>query len=78
MLAPADGSPRLSVIEWFRRRQTPSAKAVKDFTRVAKDQGLPLDYDRDERLAKLLFDDDTGNLEEIAKLLGQSETDPKL
>jgi hypothetical protein len=77
MLAPADGSPRLSVIEWFRRRQTPSAKAVKDFTRVARDQGLRLDYDRDERLVKLLSDD-AGNLEEIAKLLGQSETDPKL
>lgn len=27
-----------------------SAKAVKDFMRVSRDQGLPLDYDRDERL----------------------------
>jgi hypothetical protein len=51
---------------------------VKDFTRVARDQGLPLDYDRDERLAKLLSDDDAENLEEIAKLLGQSERNPKL
>jgi hypothetical protein len=76
MLAPADGSPRLSVIEWFRRRQTPSPKAVKDFTRVARDQGLPLDYDRDERLAKLLSSDGdpAANFDEIAKLLGQSKT----
>jgi hypothetical protein len=38
---------------------------------------LDLDYDRSERLAKLLKSDD-GNLEEIAKLLGQSGSDPKL
>ena len=43
MLAPAIGSPALSVIDWFRRRRTKSAKAVADFTRVARDQGLDLD-----------------------------------
>jgi hypothetical protein len=68
------------VIKWFRRRQTPSAKAVADFTRIARDQNLPLDYERDERLAKLLSDDrdPTRNVDEIAKLLGQSERKPKL
>lgn len=68
----------MSVIDWFKRRQSPSAKAVANFTRVARDQNLPLDYDRDERLAKLLTSDadPAGSLEEIAKLLGQSGNDP--
>ena len=47
----------MSGIEWFRRRQIPSPRAVKDFAQVGKDQELPLDFDRDERLAKLLSDD---------------------
>jgi hypothetical protein len=68
----------LSVIDWFKRRRTPTAKAVTDFTRVVRDQGHDLDYDRSERLAKLLKSEDPGNLEEIAKLLGQSGNDPKL
>jgi hypothetical protein len=78
MLAPAIGSPALSVIDWFRRRRTKSATAVADFTRVARDQGLDLDYDHSERLAKLLKGEDPGNLDEIAKLLGQSGNDSKL
>jgi hypothetical protein len=61
----------------FGRRRTKSRyaddKPVDDFARVAKEQGLPLDYDDDKRLAELLSSDDdpAGNLEEIAKLLGQ-------
>jgi hypothetical protein len=71
----------MSVIDWFKRSQSPSTKAVADFTHVACDQNLPLDYDRDKRLAKLLSDngdDPSGNLEEIANLLGQSDNGPKL
>ena len=50
-------------------------KAVEGFEKVAKEQGLDLDYDRDERLNKLLNDesDPAGNMAEIAKLLGQSK-----
>jgi hypothetical protein len=64
----------LSVFDWFKRRRTQSAKIVADFTRVARDQNLALDYDRDGRLAKLLSDDGdpSENLDEIAKLLGQT------
>lgn len=78
MLVPAIGSPALSVIDWFKRRRTPSATAVADFTRVARDQRLDLDYDRSERPAKLLKSEDPGNLDEIAKLLGQYGDAPKL
>lgn len=48
---------------------------MDNFARVAKDQDLPLDYDVDKRLAELLSSDDDpeGNLDEIAKLLGQSK-----
>jgi hypothetical protein len=51
---------------------------MADFTCVARDQGLDLDYDHLERLAKLLRGEDPGNLDEIAKLLGQSGSDSKL
>jgi hypothetical protein len=63
------------VLLQFGRRRTKSRyaddKAVDDFARVAKDQGLPLDYDNDKRLAYLLSSDEdpAGNLKEIAKLL---------
>jgi hypothetical protein len=48
---------------------------VKDFTRVAKDQGLPLDYERDKRLAELLSSDGDPavNFDEIADLLGRDK-----
>ena len=78
MLAAAIGSPALSVIDWFKRRRTPTAKAVAGFTRIAPSQGLDLDYDRSERIAKLLRSEDPANLEEIAQLLGQSGNNPKL
>ena len=77
MLPPSNGRPALSVIDRFKRRQTPPAKAVADFTRVARGRGLDLDYDRSERLAELLKSEDPENLEGIAKLLGQSGNDPK-
>jgi hypothetical protein len=45
----------------FGRRRTKSRyaddKPVDDFARVAKEQGLPLDYDDDKRLAELLSSD---------------------
>lgn len=59
----------------FLRRRTKSRyaddKAVDDFARVAKDQGL---YN-DKRLAELLSSDEDPvvNMDEIAKLLGQSK-----
>lgn len=60
----------------FRRRRTISRyvddKAVQDFTAVAKDQGLDLDYDRTERLAALILDDrapDQERIEQINKLV---------
>lgn len=55
-----------------------TVEAVADFARVARDQNLSLDYDSDERLAKLLESADPGNLDEIAKLLGQYGNGPKL
>lgn len=83
MTAPADGSPRLSVIGWFRRRtisRYADDKAVDGFARVAREQSAPLDYDQDKRIAELLSDDadPAVNFDEIAQLLGQSERNPKL
>jgi hypothetical protein len=40
----------VGVISWFKRRRPPTAKAVVDFTRVAKAQNLSLDYDRDDQM----------------------------
>jgi hypothetical protein len=60
----------------FRPRRTlshrTSDKAVKDFERVAKSQGLFID---DKRILDLLNNPNpTGEtIEELAKLLGQSE-----
>lgn len=62
----------------FGRRRTKSRyaddKAVDDFARVVKEQGLPLDDD-DRRLAELLSSDEDPavNMDEIAKLLGRSK-----
>jgi hypothetical protein len=56
----------------FRRRRIPSRQVVADFTRVAKDQGMDLDYDRGKRLYDLLSDNsapDQDRLDEIDKLL---------
>lgn len=65
----------------FRRKRNLSRyaddKAVQDFAKVAKQQGLDLDYDRDKRLMELLSapEEQAGeNLVEIAQLLIQ--TDP--
>lgn len=66
----------MSVIDWFRRHRQPTAKAVSDFSQVARDQGLDLDYDQANRLAEFLESDDPENFEEIAKLLGQSGNEP--
>jgi len=64
----------------FRRRSlSPYAddKAVTDFERVAKDQGLDLDYDRPNRIreiTELPAEEIGGSIDELARLLGQ--TDP--
>jgi hypothetical protein len=68
----------MTVIDWFRRRRQPTAKAVSDFSRVTCEQGLDLDYEQADRLAELLESDDSENFEEIAKLLGQSGNELKL
>lgn len=66
----------MTILNWIRRRTKSSYaddRAVDDFARVAKAQGLPLDYG-DKRLADLLSSDDdpSRNMNEIAKLLGQT------
>ena len=65
-----------TIIDWLTHRFTksryPPDRAVEQFARVAQDQGLPLDYSNDRRLAELLGSDDpAGNIDEIAKLLGR-------
>lgn len=65
----------MTILNWIRRRTKShyaDDKTVDDFARVAKSRGAPLDYERSERLTELM--EDPENLEEIAKLLGQSET----
>jgi hypothetical protein len=42
-------------------------KTLRELPRIRDRRSI---HDHDERLAKLLSDDDAGNLEEIAKLLG--------
>lgn len=73
------------IINWFKRRRAHSRyvddKAVQDFTRVAKDQGMDLNYGEDPvaRLAELIQDDsppDEQRLAEIAKLMGQTDDKP--
>jgi len=54
-----------------------SGKAATDFERVAKNQGLDLDYDRASRIreiTELPAEDIGGSIDELARLLGQ--TDP--
>jgi hypothetical protein len=64
----------------FRRRtksKYADDRAVDDFTRVCREQGLELDYERDaKRIQELVEKPDFTNddLAEIADLLGQ--TDP--
>ena len=68
----------MAMIDWIKQRFSKpryvSDKAVSDFTAMAKDQGLQFDYGTDKRLVHLLRsnDDPARNMEEIAKLLGQS------
>lgn len=73
----------MTILSWIKRRtksRYADDKAVDDFSRVARGQGLPLDYDRDKRLAEMLSSDEdpAGNFDEVAKLLGQSGKTPKL
>jgi len=64
----------------FRRRalsRYADDKTVTDFERVAKDQGLDLDYDRANRIreiTELPSEEIGGSIDELARLLGQ--TDP--
>lgn len=65
----------------FRRKRTLSPhaddKAVEDFTRVCKQQGLNLDFDsRAKRIKEIMYSppEQAGDhIEELAQLLGQSE-----
>ncbi|HRO01641.1 MAG TPA: hypothetical protein PLX43_09130 [Nitrobacter sp.] len=73
----------MTILNWIQRRtksRYADDKAVSDFTRVAREQSAPLDYDQDKRLAELLSSDEdpARNIDEIARLLGQSETSSKL
>lgn len=47
-------SLKVNVIDWFKQRQTPSAKSAAKFTRVAEAQAMRLDCGNDKRLADLL------------------------
>jgi hypothetical protein len=48
----------MQIIDWFKHRFTKSRdlsdQVVQDFPRLARDQGLPIDYNRGEKLAKLI------------------------
>ena len=48
----------MTITEWLKFRSTKSDDAsnqpVQDFPRLSRDQGLPIDYDRGEKLAKLI------------------------
>jgi hypothetical protein len=64
------------VIDGLKRHRTPTAKAVADFTRVARDQGLDLGYDRSERLAKLLKSEDPATWRRSPSYWANSKTTP--
>jgi hypothetical protein len=72
----------MTIIHWLKHRFTKSRyapdRAVENFTRVAKEQNLPLEYGDDHRLADLLGsnDDPAGNIDDIAKLLGSRSKAP--
>jgi hypothetical protein len=67
----------MTIIDWLKHNFTADRAAY--FARPAQDQGLPLDFGNDRRLAELLSskDDPAGNLDEIARLLGQTPESPK-
>ncbi|MCB1394019.1 hypothetical protein [Nitrobacter sp.] len=73
----------MTILNWIKSRtksRYADDKAVDDFERVARGQNAPLDYDQDKRLAELLSSDEdpADYLDEIAKLMGQSEKTSKL
>lgn len=63
----------MTIIDWLKHNFTADRAAY--FARPAQDQRLPLD---DRRLVELLSSNEgaAGNLEEIAKLLGQTPKPP--
>ena len=73
----------MTILSFFKNHFTSSRyasdQAVYDFARVAQDQGLPLDFGNDRRLAELLGsnEDPVVNLDDIAKLFGPSSESPK-
>jgi hypothetical protein len=48
----------VTITEWLKFRSTKSDDAsnqpLQDFPRLSRDQGLPIDYERGEKLAKLI------------------------
>jgi hypothetical protein len=65
-----ENSQIMTILSFFKHHFTADRAAY--FDRPAQDQGLPLDFGNDRRLAELLSsnEDVAGNLEKIAKLLG--------
>lgn len=65
----------------LRQSVLDNPKVLRDFTRVAQDQGIDLDYGEDPvaRLAELIMDDsppDEKRVAEIARLMGQTDDKP--
>jgi hypothetical protein len=65
-----ENSQIMTILSFFKHYFTADRAAY--FDPPAQDQGLPLDFGNDRRLAELLSsnEDVAGNLEKIAKLLG--------
>ena len=62
-------SDEVTIADWLKHRFTKSSDRsepiLHDFPRLAKDQGLPLDYDRGEKLAKLISEPTPGVFREV-------------
>ena len=59
----------MAITDWLKKRLTTSDdvpdQPVQDFPRLAKDQGLPVDYNRGEKLAKLIGESIPGVVREV-------------
>lgn len=71
----------MTILNWIKRRtksRYADDNAVNDFTRVARDQSTPFDYDEDKRLVELLSGDEDPavNLDEVAGCWGSRKRTP--